>query len=113
MPKEEIKGELKEEEKELELTDLPGIGESTAKKLIESGHGSVMSLAVMSPRALTQLAEMTETTAKKAILAARKVLDLGFQDASKYLEKRKEILKITTGSKNLDTLLGGGVETKS
>ena len=99
--------------KEIELTDLPGIGEATAKKLISAGYVDLMSIAVLAPRELSQLAEVTESTARKTILAARHSLDLGFQDASKYLEKRKEILRLTTGSDNLNSLLGGGVETKS
>ena len=37
-----------------------------------------------------------------------------FQDGLEFSEKRKEIVFITTGSKNLDNLLGGrGVETKA
>ncbi|MEK6852371.1 MAG: DNA repair and recombination protein RadA [Nanoarchaeota archaeon] len=103
----------KGEKEPLELTDLPGIGEVTAKKLIESGHGDLMSIAVLSPRELTQLAEVSESVARKTIIAARNALDLGFADASKVLERRKEVIKITTGSVNLDALLGGGVETKA
>ncbi|HIH17472.1 MAG TPA: DNA repair and recombination protein RadA [Nanoarchaeota archaeon] len=105
--------QAEQKEPELELTDLPGIGEATAKRLISAGYVDLMSIAVLSPRALSQMAELTESTARKAILAARKGLDLGFTDANQFLEKRKEVLRITTGSKNLDGLLGGGVETKS
>jgi DNA repair protein RadA len=42
------------------------------------------------------------------------MMSLGFQDGLEYAEKRKEIGRITTGSKNLDNLLGGrGIETKA
>jgi DNA repair protein RadA len=42
------------------------------------------------------------------------MMDLGFTDALAHEEKRKELYHITTGSKNLDNLLGGkGIETKS
>lgn len=111
--KTEEKPETKAEEKELELTDLPGIGDTIAKKLTEAGYGDLISVAALSPRELSALAGLTETTARKAVQAARKVLDLGFTDAAQFLEKRKEIYKITTGNKELDALLGGGVETKA
>lgn len=104
---------MPEEKKEIELTDLPGVGGATAKKLISAGYVDLMSIAALSPRELAQLTELSENAAKKIILAARKSLDLGFSDAARYLEKRKEIIKITTGSKNLDALLGGGIETKA
>ena len=72
--------EKEEEEKkdsgELKLTDLPGIGATTAAKLEESGYGDLMSLAVMTPADLSAIADMTEATARKAISAARKMLHL-------------------------------------
>lgn len=37
----------------------------------------------------------------------------GFITGSEFLQKRKEVIKITTGSKDLDALLGGGLETLS
>ncbi|PIN89221.1 DNA repair and recombination protein RadA [Candidatus Pacearchaeota archaeon CG10_big_fil_rev_8_21_14_0_10_35_13] len=40
-------------------------------------------------------------------------MSLGFQDGLEFEKKRKEVIKITTGSQNLNALLGGGVETKS
>ena len=38
---------------------------------------------------------------------------MGFLDANDLLEKRKTVKWITTGSKELDKLLGGGIETQS
>ena len=98
---------------EVKLTDLPGIGATTAAKLEESGYGDLMSLAVMTPADLSSIADMTEATARKAIFAARKMLHLEFEDATEYLKKRETVIKITTGSKNLNALLGGGVETRA
>jgi len=103
----------KEKKDELKLTDLPGIGQTTATKLEESGYGDLMSVAVMTPQDLSSLADLSETVARKAIVAARKMLHLEFEDASEFMKKRDEIFKITTGSKNLNKLLGGGVETKA
>lgn len=108
-PSEEV--EKKEEKK---LTDVPGIGPGTAAKLEAAGIYDLMGLAVMGPSELAELAGLGEAPARKAIQAARSMMDLGFTDGLEFSEKRKEIMYITTGSKNLDNLLGGkGVETKS
>ena len=38
---------------------------------------------------------------------------MGFTTASEFHSRRSELICLTTGSKQLDTLLGGGVETGS
>lgn len=38
---------------------------------------------------------------------------MGFTTASEFKQKRAEIIQITTGSTELDKLLGGGIETGS
>jgi len=108
------KKKKKEETNEVKITDIPGIGPGAAAKLEAAGIYDLMGLAVMGPSELAELAGMGEAVARKAIQAARKMMDLGFSNAFDYAEKRKEIGYITTGSKNLDNLLGGkGIETKS
>src|SRR4030042_2623454 len=100
--------------KEPQLTDLPGIGPAVAAKLEAAGIYDLMSLAVMSPSSLANTAGVGEAVARKAIQASRKMLDLGFVDGMEFAKKREDIENITTGSKNMDNLLGGrGVETKS
>jgi len=101
-------------EDELKLTDIPGIGPGTAAKLEAAGIFDIMGIAVLSPPALSELAGVGEAAARKAIQAARKMLNLGFMSGLDFVEKRKEVCTITTGSKNLDNLLGGkGIETKA
>ncbi len=53
------------------------------------------------------------STAKRIISAAREALDIRFKTALELKMERAAIKKITTGSRNLDALLGGGVETKT
>lgn len=99
---------------EPELTDLPGIGTAVAAKLESAGVFDMMSLAVMSPAVLADLAGVGTAVARKAIQAARDMLNLGFTDGLEYAQKRSNIAYITTGSKNLNNLLGGkGVESRS
>ncbi|MCX8158920.1 MAG: DNA repair and recombination protein RadA [Candidatus Pacearchaeota archaeon] len=107
------KGE-KNEKEEPKLTDIPGIGPGIAAKLEAAGIYDLMGLAVMSPSALAELAGIGEAVARKAIQAARNMLDLGFSDASDFAKKRENVGYITTGSVNLNKLLGGrGLETKA
>jgi len=98
---------------ELSIEDLPGIGPKGAQKLREAGYEDIMSIAAVSSGELSSICEIGEATAEKIIAAARSKLDMGFKTADEALEKRKSIGKITTGSKALDDLLGGGVETQA
>jgi DNA repair protein RadA len=99
---------------EKKLTDIPGIGPGIAAKLEAAGVYDLMGLAVMSPSALSELAGVGEGVARKAIQAARSMMKLGFMDASEFEERRKDVHYITTGSKNLNDLLGGkGVESRA
>ena len=44
---------------------------------------------------------------------AAKRVNMGFTTASAFHSKRKEVIYISTGSKALDQILGGGIETGS
>lgn len=110
--KEETVESTTEEEKK--LTDVPGIGPGIAAKLEAAGVYDLMGLAVMSPPALSEMAGVGEAVARKAIQAARSMMNLGFMDASEFAKKREDVIHITTGADSLNNLLGGkGVETKS
>jgi DNA repair protein RadA len=99
---------------EYTIDDLPGVGEATAEKLREAGYDNMMTLAVASPRDLAEVTGIGEGAAAKIIAAARKYADVGnFETGEQILERRKEIQKLTTGSKALDDLLGGGLETQA
>src|SRR3989344_5753795 len=102
------------EKKELELIDLPGIGPAVAAKLENAGILDLMSLAVASPAVVSDASGVSPAVARKAIQAAREMLDLGFQDGIEYAKKRADISHITTGSQNFNELLGGkGVESRA
>jgi DNA repair protein RadA len=104
---EEVSGEPK-------LTDLPGIGPAVSSKLESAGVFDMMSLAVMGPAELSDAAGVSAAVARKAIQAARNMLELGFQTGTEYEKKRSNVVNITTGSKNVDELLGGkGIESRA
>ncbi len=96
------------------IEELPGVGPATADKLKEAGFNDLMALAVASPRSLADVAEIGDTAAQKIVLAAREAVDIGdFETGDVLLERRKSVNKVTTSSKGLDSLLGGGVETQA
>ncbi len=93
--------------------DLPGVGPAIAKKLAESGYRRIESIAVASIQELSKVADIGTTTAQKIIEEARKALEIGFETADDIFKRRQNVGRITTSSKNLDALLGGGAETQS
>jgi len=102
------------EKSEITLEELPGIGPATAEKLMEAGYSSIESVAVASPADLVATAEVGDATAAKIIQAAREAADIGgFESGDKVFERRKLVGKLTTGSKALDELLDGGIESQS
>jgi len=96
-----------------DLTDLPGVGDATLKKLKEAGIISIRTLAVYPLSKLVEEAGIGEKTAQKIIKSAQEIEKMGFKSADIIWEKRKILKKLTTGSPNLDDLLGGGIETGS
>lgn len=97
-----------------ELEKLPGVGAAIAEKLREAGYTDLMAIAVESPSRLSEIAEIGETTAAKIIAAAKEAADVGkFETGDQILERRKNIGRILTGSKGLDELMGGGIETQA
>ncbi|OYT43734.1 MAG: DNA repair and recombination protein RadA [Candidatus Aenigmarchaeota archaeon ex4484_56] len=94
-----------------ELKNLAGVGEKTAEKLREAGYDNLMAIAAASIGEICDAIDVGEGTAEKIIESARNSINMGFETADTVYEKRKQIGKIITGSKNLDNLLGGGIET--
>ena len=101
-------------DKKINLEDIEGIGPKTLKKLRDAGITDVNVLVTISPKELSAIAEISEEQAKKIIDAAREALGLiHFETADVVLERRLKMKKITTGSKKLDELLGGGIPTQA
>ena len=100
-------------DKKIQLEEIPGVGAKIAEKLREIGYVDPMTLAVTSPSELASIAEIGEGQAQKIITSVRKMMNIGFETADKVLKRKMEAIKITTGSKNLDALLGGGIESQA
>jgi len=99
--------------KKFNLEDIPGVGPKLADKLTELGFTDPMSIAVASAGELASILEIGQATAAKIINNVREMLEMSYTSADKFWEQRKKIGKISTGSKALDDLLGGGIETQA
>jgi DNA repair protein RadA len=94
------------------LEDLPGIGPATAQKLEELGFHTVESLAMATAREL-EPAGISEKKAFSVIEAARSSISISFIRADELLKMRESVVRLTTGSKALDGVLDGGLETQT
>lgn len=99
---------------EKKLEELPGVGPATAEKLRDAGYTDLMSIAVESPKNLAETCEIGESAAAKIITAAKEAADVGgFEPGDVILERRQNMRKLTSCSKALDELMGGGFETQA
>jgi DNA repair protein RadA len=94
------------------LEDLPGVGPSTAQKLRELGFHTIESLAMATVHEL-EPAGISEKKALAIISAARSSIGVSFIRADELLKMRQNVLRLTSGSKALDKLLDGGLETQT
>ncbi len=96
-----------------DIKDLEGVGSAIASKLKNAGYVDIISLATANPLTVAEVCEIGETTARKIIAEAREEAKMNFMSGLEFEDKRKQVQRITTGSKALDILLGGGVETQA
>jgi len=94
------------------IEDIPGIGPATAEKLKELGFHTVESLATATIKELVP-AGIGEKQAGKIISEARNSIALTFIRADELMKMRENVLRLTTSSKPIDELLGGGIETQT
>lgn len=90
-----------------------GIGAADIRKLEEAGFHTVEAVAYAPKKQLLTIKGISEAKADKLLAEAAKMVPLGFTTATEIHQKRSDIVQITTGSKELDKLLGGGIETGS
>lgn len=100
------------QEKYERLEDLPGVGPATAQKLRELGFNTVESIATAAIKEL-EPAGISEKKAQDVIRAARSTLSLTFMRADELMKIRQNVMRLTTGSKAIDEVLAGGLETQT
>ncbi|KAM9984584.1 hypothetical protein ACTFIY_009022 [Dictyostelium cf. discoideum] len=107
--------EEEEEESYLSINKLEGNGINAAdlKKLQEQGLNTVQAVAFTTKKTLTGIKGISEQKADKLLAEAKKLVFMGFRTATDINKARAEIIQITTGSKEFDSLLDGGIESGS
>jgi len=90
-----------------------GISANDIKKLVAEGYHTVESIAYTPKKQLLVIKGISEAKADKILMEATKLVPMGFTTATEFHQRRADMISITTGSKELDTLLGGGLETGS
>lgn len=90
-----------------------GITAGDIKKLQDAGFYTVESVAYATRRHLISVKGISEAKADKLLQEASKLVRMGFRSATEIHQIRSNIVYVTTGSKELDNLLGGGIETGS
>lgn len=113
-----LRVDLPDTELDLDLSELEGIGPATKRKLNEAGIETILDLAVALPAELVELGLGEDNAGALVFVAQRKLKESGliekeFISASEALERRQKMLRCTTGAKNLDRLLKGGIETQA
>ena len=71
------------------------------------------SIAYTPKKQILNIKGISEAKADKILLEATKLIPMGFTTATEFHQRRAEIVYITSGSQELDKLLGGGLETGS
>ncbi|BBH08158.1 sec34-like family protein [Prunus dulcis] len=97
----------------VEQLQTSGIASIDVKKLKDAGLCTVEAVAYSPRKDLLQIKGISEAKVDKIIEAASKLVPLGFTSASQLHAQRLEIIQITSGSRELDKILEGGIETGS
>ena len=101
--------------RDIEDLQSAGINVSDIKKLQEFGMNTIGQVLQSSMREMLTVKGLSEAKIQKIRECARKLDSRGsaFKTGVQVKERRKSVLHITTGSSNLDKILGGGLETGS
>jgi len=101
--------------KKVEELENFSVNKTDIQKLKLGGYNTIESIAHATMRKLIEVKGISEQKAVKIkeIIKANDLVHLGFQTATSRLESLKEMIYVSTGSRDLDTLLGGGIETGS
>ncbi|CAL1390130.1 unnamed protein product [Linum trigynum] len=90
-----------------------GIASIDVKKLKTAGFCTVESIAYSPRKELLQIKGISEAKVDKIIEAVSNLVPLGFTSASELHVQKLNLVQITSGSRELDKILEGGIETGS
>jgi DNA repair protein RAD51 len=99
----------------IEELESYGINKQDIQKLKLGGYHTVEAIAHSTLRKLCDVKGVSEQKAQKLkdIIKTNNLVSMGFMTATTRLEGMQDTILISTGSSDLDNLLGGGIETGS
>jgi len=116
-PQESVAGELVSEVNvsytNLEILQEHGISMNDIQKLNTAGFYTIESIAHSTIRKLTDVKGISEAKVQKLKELVKSMVPMDFKTAADALQDRKSMVTLSTGSVELDKLLGGGIETGS
>jgi len=83
------------------------------KKSKDAGFVTVEAVARAAKKELVAIKGLSDAKVDKITEAASKLVPMGFTSARQMHEQRAELIQITTGAKELDKILEGGIEIGS
>lgn len=95
------------------LAQFKSVNERILDILVREGLTSLQVLATIDPLELTEILGITESKCLKIIEEAKDNLTFEFESLAQVLARRAKINKLSTGSKGIDALIDGGIETQS
>jgi meiotic recombination protein DMC1 len=98
---------------DVDLLQSHGINVADIKKLKGAGICTLKGILMTTAKKLCNIKGLSEAKVEKIKDVCKTLCDSGFVTAFEVSEKRKNIFKVSTGSKELDKLLGGGLESMS
>ena len=98
---------------ELDKLQEGGINSSDIQKLKDAGFNSLEAISYTAKKNLVLIKGLSEAKIDKIIKVVEDILNYKIQPSTVALEERKKLTRITSGSKELDNLLGGGFESNS
>ncbi|XP_021932532.1 meiotic recombination protein DMC1/LIM15 homolog isoform X2 [Zootermopsis nevadensis] len=112
-----VAGDIYDEEEEesffqdVEVLQSYGINVADIKKLKSSGICTIKGIKMCTRKKLCNIRGFSEAKVDKIKEACAKVDTAGFLTALQVSDRRKQVFRLSTGSQELNKLLGGGIES--
>ncbi|PVU96364.1 hypothetical protein BB559_002404 [Furculomyces boomerangus] len=97
----------------IDLLQNEGISAADIQKLKAAGHCTLRAIQMTTKKNLYKIKGLSEAKIDKIKDITTTLLGSGFITATQYNEVRACVVRITTGSVELDKILGGGIQTMS
>jgi len=97
----------------ISILEKQGIAATDIKKLQDAGYHTVQGVVYALKKKLIEIRGISEAKAEKIQFEASKYVQLGFCSAKEVYKMRQDLAHITTGCRDFDKILEGGIETGS